>query len=79
MTSGMTPCRISGSTIARLKPQPRISIAIAHVTTNATQSGAPAAAHTSIANAGSITNSPCAKLIVPDACQSSVKPSAASA
>ena len=29
--------------------------------------------------AGSITNSPCAKLIVPEACHSSVKPSAASA
>ena len=65
--------------MARLKPQPNTSIAAAQVTRNASHSGAPAATHASIANAGSITNSPCAKLIVPDACQSRVKPRAASA
>ena len=54
-------------------------MATAQVTRNASQSGAPAAMQNSIPNAGSITNSPCAKLIVPDACHSSVKPSAASA
>jgi hypothetical protein len=42
-------------------------------------SGAPSGMNASIAKAGSITNSPWAKLIVPEACHSSVKPSAASA
>ena len=44
----------------------------------ASHSGSPAAMQASIMKAGSITNSPCAKLIVPLACQSKVKPSAAS-
>ena len=80
MTSGMTPCLSSGSTTAVLKPQPSTSIATRQASRNASQSGASATLRkNSIANAGSITNSPCAKLIVPDACHSSVKPSAASA
>jgi hypothetical protein len=42
----------------------------------ASQNGAPACIAASIRNAGSITNSPCAKLMVCDVCQSSVKPTA---
>ena len=44
-----------------------------------TANGAPMPMKASIANAGSMTNSPCAKLMVPEACHNSVKPSAASA
>ncbi len=79
MTSGITPCLINGSTIAHLNPTPSTSIAATQVSRNASHSGAPNAMQNSIPNAGSMTNSPCAKLIVPDACHSKVKPSAASA
>src|SRR3954465_3145321 len=49
-------------------------------TRNAAHSGRPANfRQNSITKAGTITNSPCAKLIVPEACQSKVKPRAASA
>ena len=79
MTSGMTPWRRSGSTTTRLKPQPSTTIDAAQVSRNDSQTGAPTAMKNSIVKAGSMTNSPWAKLMVPDACQSSVKPSAASA
>ncbi len=45
----------------------------------ANQNGAPACIAASIRNAGSITNSPCAKLMVCEVCHSSVNPTAASA
>ena len=62
-----------------LKPAPSTTAAMTHVSRNASHSGEPTAMKNSIANAGSMTNSPCAKLITPAACQRSVKPSAASA
>ena len=64
----------------RLKPKPSISIDDrAGQQEREPQRHARRAMQNSIANAGSITNSPCAKLIMPAACHSSVKPSAASA
>ncbi|MGY4367266.1 hypothetical protein ACVW1A_003331 [Bradyrhizobium sp. LB1.3] len=45
----------------------------------ASQNGAPACIAASIKNAGSITNSPCAKLMVCEVCHSNVKPTATSA
>ena len=63
----------------RLKPMPSRIAETTQASRNASQSGAPCDAQISIVNAGSITNSPWAKLMVPDACHSSVKPSAASA
>ncbi|MHC2720904.1 hypothetical protein ACVIYH_006602 [Bradyrhizobium diazoefficiens] len=45
----------------------------------ASQNGAPTCIVASIRNAGSITNSPCAKLMVCEVCHSSVKPTATSA
>ena len=53
--------------------------AAAQVSPNDSHKGAPAAPKASIMKAGNITNSPCAKLMVPEACHNSVKPSAASA
>jgi hypothetical protein len=66
-------------TMPRLKAQPSTSTATPQVARKASGSGSPAAPKASITKAGSITNSPWAKLIVPEACHSSVKPSAASA
>ena len=45
----------------------------------ASQNGAPACIAPSIRNAGSITNSPCAKLMVCEVCHNSVNPTATSA
>ena len=63
----------------RLKAQPSTTTATQQVARNAIGSGKPIAPKASIMNAGSMTNSPWAKLIVPLACHSRVKPSAASA
>ena len=55
-------------------------MATRQVSRNASHNGAPAVCmKNSMMKAGTITNSPCAKLMVPDACHKSVKPSAASA
>ena len=80
MTSGSTPWRISGSTMMALKSRPSISIASVMASSAASENGRPS--HfmpASAKNAGSITNSPCAKLMVCDVCHSSVKPMAARA
>src|SRR6185503_18742367 len=79
ITSGITPCRMSGSTTIFLNPTPSSAMMTRHASRNAIQRGAPIPMKNRIENAGSITNSPCAKLIVPDACHSSVKPRAARA
>ena len=79
ITSGITPWRANGSTTARLKPAPSTSIDSGSVARNAQPSGRPVFRKNSIENAGSITISPSAKLMVPEACHSSVNPSAASA
>jgi hypothetical protein len=63
----------------RLNAHPSTSTATTQVSAKESSSGSFSAANASIMNAGSITNSPCAKLIVPEACHSKVKPSAASA
>ncbi len=63
----------------RLKPQPSTITATMQVSMKLTSSGRPIELKASIMKAGSMTNSPCAKLIVPLACHSSVKPSAARA
>jgi hypothetical protein len=78
-TIGMRPNLSSGSAMPRLKPHPSTNTATTHVSAKLTSSGRPIALKASIMKAGSITNSPCAKLMVPLACQSSVKPRAASA
>src|ERR1700712_4945961 len=77
--TGIIPKRSSGSAIARLKPQPSTITATMQVNANAARSGIPNDENASIVKAGSITKSPGAKLIVPDACHISVKPSAATA
>ena len=79
MASGSTPWRSIGSTSRRLKPQPRSSIVTAKPISTAAQKGRPILAAASMKKAGSMTNSPCAKLIVCEVCQSRVKPIATSA
>ena len=76
---GISPKRSSGSAMPRLKAQPSTTTATTQVQAKLASSGMPKAAKPSMMKAGSITNSPCAKLIVPEACHSSVKPSAATA
>jgi hypothetical protein len=79
ITSGITPCRISGSTMTFLNADAQQQ----HRDDAREQEREPqrraAREETRIENAGSITNSPCAKLMVPDACHSSVKPAPRSA
>ena len=80
MTSGIGPCLISGSTIANLKASPSSSIETATAINAAIQNGTPSPfIAINAKKAGSMTNSPWAKLIVCEACQSRVKPTAASA
>ncbi len=77
MTSGSTPCRSIGSTMRRLNSRPRTRSATTSPTTHAGQKRQPKnfiAAR--MKKAGSITNSPCAKLMVCEVCHSSVKPTA---
>ena len=76
---GIMPYLNSGSTRPRLKDQPSISTERAQAARKASTSGTLALSRITMMKAGNITNSPCAKLIVPEACHSSVKPSAASA
>ena len=78
-TIGIRPNLSSGSAMPRLNAQPSTATATRQVSKKASGSGAPIEAKASIMKAGSITNSPCAKLIVPLACHKSVKPSAANA
>ena len=80
MTRGSTPWRITGSTTSRLKSRPSTSSDTARPTSIAAGNDKPPnfiAARTK--NAGSMTNSPCAKLIVCEVCHSSTKPIATSA
>ena len=78
-TIGIMPYLNKGSTTPRLKTQPSSSTASKIVNTKLTSNGAPIAMKPSNMKAGSMTNSPWAKLMVPEACHSSVKPKAASA
>lgn len=75
---GIMPYLSNGSTTPRLNSQPSTSTASSTVSTKLTAMGAPSEMKPSIMNAGNITNSPWAKLMVPEACHSRVKPSAAS-
>ena len=80
MTSGSTPWRRIGSTTRRLNSSPSTSSATSRPTSSASGKDRPPnfiAASTK--NAGSMTNSPCAKLIVCEVCHSSTKPTATSA
>jgi len=76
-TMGIMPYLNSGSTMPRLNTQPKTTTASTTENTKLTTSGAPSAMKPIIMKAGSMTNSPCAKLMVPLACHSSVKPKAA--
>ena len=76
-TTATTPLPRIGSTIQRLNAAPSTTTDSATATMNDAHSGRPNDMPISMANAGSMTNSPCAKLMVPAACQSSVKPRAA--
>ena len=76
IASGSTPWRSIGSTSSILKPRPSSSIDSSMPMMIASQNGAPTCIAASIRNAGSMTNSPCAKLMVCDVCHSSVKPTA---
>ncbi len=80
MTSGRTPWRMTGSTTSRLNSRPSTRSETAKPASIAIGNDKPPnfiAARTK--KAGSITNSPCAKLIVCDVCHSSTKPTATSA
>ena len=77
-TMGIMPNLNKGSTKPRLNTQPNTNTASTTVMVKLTAKGAPMLKKPSIMKAGSITNSPWAKLIVPLACHSSVKPRAAS-
>jgi hypothetical protein len=80
ITRGITPWRIIGSTTTRLKPKPRTISETSNVAAKASGNGRPTwLRKNSMMKAGSMTISPSAKLIVPDACQSRVKPRAANA
>jgi len=78
-TMGIIPYLNSGSTKPRLNNHPKTKTDKAQLTQKLANNGKPAAMHPIIMNAGNITNSPWAKLIVPEACQSKVKPKAANA
>ena len=79
IASGSTPWRSIGSTSSSLKPNPNSSIDSRMPMMIASQNGRPACIAASIRNAGSMTNSPCAKLMVCEVCHSSVKPTATTA
>ena len=75
IVSGMEPCFSIGSTMARLNTNPSSTIPTPPPTTMAGSSGRwPKPMAPRIRNAGSTTNSPCAKFTVPAVCHSSVKP-----
>ena len=76
-TTATTPLPRIGSTIQFLKAAPSTRIDKPTATINDAHNGKPKDMPINIAKAGSMTNSPCAKLMVPAACHKSVKPSAA--
>ena len=78
-TMGIMPNLNKGSTTPRLNNQPSTTTDNTQLAPKLSTNGKPAAIKPSIMKAGSITNSPCAKLMVPEACHSKVKPRAASA
>ncbi len=80
ITTGSTPCRRMGATTSCLKSSPSTSRAARKPTSIAAGNDRPPsfiAARTK--KAGSMTNSPCAKLMVCDVCHSRTKPIATSA
>ena len=80
MTNGSTPWRSIGSTISRLNRTPSVTTETTAATPTAGQNDSPKCPMAMrMKNAGSMTNSPWAKLIVCDVCHSSVKPIATSA
>ena len=79
IASGKTPWRIIGSTSRRLNSTPSTMADTRMPMTTAPQNGTPAPSAIRMKNAGSMTNSPCAKLMVCEVCHSSVKPIATSA
>ena len=79
IASGSTPCRSIGSTSRRLKAKPRIAIDKREADQDRGPERQARVIAASMKKAGSITNSPWAKLIVCEVCQSSVKPIATSA
>ncbi len=80
MTRGSTPILRSLVIKSSLTPTPSRSVETRTVASMASANGSlRITKNSTIANAGSTTNSPCAKLIVFDVCQSSTKPMAAMA
>jgi hypothetical protein len=80
IASGSTPWRSIGSTSSRLNSTPSTIADTTMPIATATQNGtANTLIAVSMKNAGSITNSPWAKLMVCDVCHSRVKPIATSA
>ena len=65
-----------GSTITSLNSKPRITTESARPISAANQKGAPRFMAARMKNAGSMTNSPWAKLMVCEVCHNSVKPTA---
>jgi hypothetical protein len=75
MTSGSTPVLSKRATMTSLTSQPSSSVDTSSVATSAATKGQRSTTRKStIVNAGSTTNSPCAKLIVFDVCHSSTNP-----
>ena len=77
ITSGRTPAWRSRVTRSFRTPKPRRSVDARMVARSATANGSRSTIQKStIANAGRTTNSPCAKLIALEVCQSRTKPMA---
>jgi hypothetical protein len=77
MTSGSTPIRSSRATRTLWTRTPSRSVDTSTVPSSAAVNGKRNTVRNStIVNAGRTTNSPWAKLIVPDVCHSSTKPMA---
>ena len=80
MTSGSTPILSRRVTSTSLTPTPSSSVETRTVASMAAAKGSrKITKNSTMANAGSTTNSPCAKLIVFDVCHRSTKPMAAMA
>ena len=78
-TMGIMPYLKRGSTKPRLNNQPSTRTDTTTLMAKLADNAMPLCSMMTMMKAGNMTNSPWAKLMVPEACQSKVKPSAASA
>ena len=78
-TIGIMPYLNKGSTKPRLNSHPSTKTDTTTLMAKLADSAMPLCSMMTMMKAGSMTNSPWAKLMVPEACHNKVKPSAASA